>query len=552
MKKKDSVVTCIVFALLLFVPAVLFLVLPKQTYSETERRVLANAPEVSMESISDGTFMEETEDWLSDHFPGRNAFVGLYGIYSEAVGRRDIGGAYLASGGYKITKLTDSEELDRQITENLESISEFIETVETEGTPVSLLLAPSASLSLSDRLPAFAPVYSQGNYLDLAEELLGNHITDLRKVLTEDSDYYKTDHHWTTEGAFKAYEAWVKSRNERITEAASETSEETAKVSSLKELSVNYRRRYKEVTVSERFRGTGYAKVLCGLAKDTVTAYEDGKTYRVIADGKELPGLYDTDKLNSVSDAYDYFFGGNYAVMTVSEETEETHEGGNLLVIKDSYANCFLPFAVGSYDSVHVIDLRYANLSVKEYIAENHITEVLILYGMDGFAEDRNITKLTVGLSEDVSELRYRPRHAGTEPDTVEILKNVLETVSDNGMDECYGYGDSIFMENFQTLYAIEPGNDAIGDAAIAYGNGNANEISILYVYDTDKVSAVKYALNERLKNRLRDFEGYMPEEVYKLEAASVKTDGHYVYLVIGDKAEEITEALQKALENQK
>ncbi len=552
MKRKDAMITCVVFALLIFIPAVLFFALPKKAYSEYERRYLEEKPELSKDTIMDGTFMDSAEIYLSDHFPGRNQMVGLYGWYSKAMLRKDIGGAYLCSDGCLITKLTDSEvEASGVAEKNIEAVSTFVKVMTENGTPVTCLVAPSASLMLPDKLPAFASVYDQNAYLDKLSNALGAQFVDVREVLGEDGDYYKTDHHWITEGAYKAYEAWVDARAAILEVDTEEAVKEAFK--KLTALDIVRKRRYEEFTVSEQFRGTLYAKVLSGFQKDTVTAYLDKKNYSVVADGKELTGLYDETKVNATADAYDYFFGGNYALMTIKNEEEGTKHGGHLLVIKDSYANCFLPFLVSEYRQVDVIDLRYYTGSMKQYIAANRVNEVLILYGMDGFVLDKNVNKLTVGLSEDVSEYLYVPRHEhADEPNTITLLTEAMTALGANsdegmekaGMDSIYGYGSDILMDNFQSLYGIEPAADFLGDAAICYGNGNANEVSVLYILDESKTATIKAILEKRLERRLRDFEGYMPEEVYKLEQAKVTVCGHYVFLVVSDEQEAITRAL--------
>jgi len=73
-----------------------------------------------------------------------------------------------------------------------------------------------------------------------------------------------------------------------------------------------------------------------------------------------------------------------------------TNEEGNdeILVIKDSYANSFIPFLTNHYNKVHVIDLRFYNTSITEYIKENNIENVLFLYNIQGIDEDLGIYRI--------------------------------------------------------------------------------------------------------------------------------------------------------------
>ena len=61
---------------------------------------------------------------------------------------------------------------------------------------------------------------------------------------------------------------------------------------------------------------------------------------------------------------------------------------GKCLILKDSYANCFAQFAVDDFEETHLIDMRFFRGTVKKYIEENAIDEVLVLYNIPNFASD--------------------------------------------------------------------------------------------------------------------------------------------------------------------
>ena len=121
-----------------------------------------------------------------------------------------------------------------------------------------------------------------------------------------------------------------------------------------------------------------------------MTKKQDATDYKVIADGKDIGGFYQEDKLQE-KDKYAYFFGGNYGEVAI----EGTQEGkGNLLVIKDSFANAFVPFLADSYDNIYMVDLRYFNEDMQAYLKEKNITDILVLYNVSNFVTDRNLYKL--------------------------------------------------------------------------------------------------------------------------------------------------------------
>lgn len=374
MEKKEAWCTVILFFGTLFITAILLFALPKKSYSPAEKRYLAERPEFRMEAAKDGSLADGTEEYLADHFPLRSAFVTLYGAYSKAIGHKEIGGAYLCGKGFLMTKLTEEDINPKLFRDNIKALRKFGDTLSEAGIVYRVMLVPSASLSLNTLLPANAPVYRQEEYMDEAAEALGDAFTDTRGALAGEAYYYRSDHHWTTEGAYRAYRVWDDScGREPVLEEA-----------------------YEKKTVSRDFLGTLYAKTLTGstfgrMQPDCVTAYEypDG-IRQIVADGKTMAYYLDEGKMGDRYDAYSAFFGGNHAEMTLSCAGET----GSLLVLKDSFANCFLPLLASEFRTVSVLDLRYYNGSVQDYIAAHNITEVLVLYGMDGFMEEQTVRKV--------------------------------------------------------------------------------------------------------------------------------------------------------------
>jgi hypothetical protein len=199
---------------------------------------------------------------------------------------------------------------------------------------------------------------------------------DVRQTLLDHSDeyiYYRTDHHWTTDGAFYAYEEWCRSTGNRCPDR--------------EKLTVNI--------VSGNFRGSLYSKILdADSAYDTIWTYGDFDG-AVLLDREEIrDSCYDESKLLE-KDQYAYFFGGNYGEVFVDGIGE-----GNLLVVKDSFANSFVPMLTQNYDTIYMVDLRYFNGDMTAYLTEHDITDVLVLYNISNFISDRNLHKLTSGIKQ--------------------------------------------------------------------------------------------------------------------------------------------------------
>ena len=266
----------------------------------------------------------------------------------------------------------------KQVNKNVKSLNNFFDyACEKVGEDnLYFILVPTSGLINSEKLPKNAILFDQNACMDNIIGQIGSHITyDVRELFKQQKDtqlYYKTDHHWTTEAARLAYNYW---------------SERTGKDSTANSDS-------ELVTVTESFRGSLYSKIL-----DYDSAYDQIKVlkntldteYTVIADGKDIGGIYQKDKL-SEKDKYAYFMGGNYGEALIHNEAAKGK--GNLLLIKDSFANSFVPMLAADYENIYMIDLRYFAGHVPTYMKENNISEIMVLYNISNFISDKNIFKI--------------------------------------------------------------------------------------------------------------------------------------------------------------
>jgi hypothetical protein len=148
--------------------------------------------------------------------------------------------------------------------------------------------------------------------------------------------------------------------------------------------------------VSENFRGSLYSKILdADSAYDSIWTYGDAGAPILVDNDEIRDSCYDESKL-SEKDQYAYFFGGNYGEVYVDGTGE-----GNLLVVKDSFANSFVPLLTQEYDTIYMVDLRYYNGDMTAYLTEHGITDVLVLYNISNFISDRNLYKLTSGTKQE-------------------------------------------------------------------------------------------------------------------------------------------------------
>ena len=248
------------------------------------------------------------------------------------------------------------------------------------------MLAPNAANILEDKLPAFVKTADQNQYIDnFYKEIqeYGYLPVDVRDKLKEYASdgktqlYYRTDHHWTTQGAFYVFQD------------AAETLGIEGDVS---DDFVSY-------TVTDSFNGVLAASSGVGLDEmEQIDIYaptggDDDVVVNYVDEGRKTTSLYDSSKLET-RDKYGVFLGGNTSVVDI--RTVSTSQK-RLLVVKDSFADCFIPFLAPYYREIVVVDPRYYSGTMQDIMDSYRITDALILYSGNTFFTDNNISGVFTG-----------------------------------------------------------------------------------------------------------------------------------------------------------
>ena len=390
MKARARVMT-ILFVLLVAAIAVINAVMPKKDFSENENRVLAEFPQLTWESLFVGTpAVDETgretkqiwttdfETYISDHFMLRDQWVGLKSLVELGAQKKDSGGVYFAEDGYLMEQFWSYD--NGRFQGNLTAAREFAQTVQERfGIEVKAMIVPTANDILKDKLPAFAPEVNQQALIAQLKAALPGFI-DVTATLSEHKEegvFYKTDHHWTSLGVYYAYREFCGEMG-----------------IAPKPLSW-----YRAEVLSDQFLGTAYSKAnLYTVQPETMIYYKNPQDVPVQVEyraGDKVTATSDSlieEKFLHEKDKYSAFLNGNQAITKI---TTGNRNGKKLLIIKDSYGNSFAPFAVNDYQEVHMIDLRAYRQSTLDYMEQNGITDVLLLYNVQNFSEDSNIYQLT-------------------------------------------------------------------------------------------------------------------------------------------------------------
>ena len=356
------------FCLFLGGMLVLTLVLPDADFSPLENRYLQQPPKLSLSTLQNGKFMADAEDYAADHVPARDFWVALKAWCERLSGKQENNGVYFAAGSTLINHLSapDMEEL----AEKLSYVNALSDNVDV---PVYFGIIPTSAGVWRDRLPAGAPTADEAAVIgQLNTGVSADGIVDVLGQLTAHAGedvYYRTDHHWTSLGAYYGYCAVMQAIG-------------------LEPVSLSD---YQPTNLSNAFYGTIFSSSgVRWVAPDTIHAYvpEENITVTNYFNGTPTQGELYMDKYLSEKDKYSCFLGGNQPLCVLSGGNAD---GEKVLVIRDSYSDAMAPFLAESFAEVHLYDLRYNRMSVKDYVEEHGIDRVVVLYNLSNFITDGNL-----------------------------------------------------------------------------------------------------------------------------------------------------------------
>jgi hypothetical protein len=382
-----DILTSIFLLIIIFVFTILILVLPDKEFSEQENRYLQKAPSFTLERLTNGKFTSEISGYFSDQFPGRDIFVGAKSVAEIGMFKQQNNSVTLGTDGY-IIKRIDYPNFDT-ISKNVNSMSIFGKAMEELGVPYTIAMAGRNVDVLQRYLPSLYPNFHSDELWQHFESALSadtytsyvNLKNPLKTIIDSDTNeqiYYKTDHHWTTLGAYYAYVEIMNSFGEEPL--------------SLSDFEIE--------RVSDEFYGTTWSSAGMKWVKpDTMEyfRYEGDEYYitEIVDTGRIIEGFYDREQL-SKKDKYSSFIGGNNSRVDIYHSEGTTRE--KILLMKDSFAHSLAPFLAYHYDLV-ILDLRYYKSSVKELVIEENIDRVLIMNNIDNISETNVYGILQLGLN---------------------------------------------------------------------------------------------------------------------------------------------------------
>lgn len=382
MKRITHIISIVLFMAILFGFSVAFVALPDKTYSENENRNLQTFPEITWDRLMDGSFSSDINVYFADQFPLRDLFVSAKALSELALLKGENDGVLL---GEKDTlavrtfsmfkdRLTRTDGMDLYYKETVQKQLGILNNYAANCTvPVHAVIPPRVLDVAADsfRYPS-----------DISASLLGELDTVSPDVLIPVSDtlkekyasgeyvYYRTDHHWTTLGAYYAYCEIMKSFG--------------------MESSIIPKEKFEVEVVSEEFYGTTWSKGgFRFVDPDTMEFWSLGneKDFVTTIGDRSFEGFYDRSYLDK-KDKYSAFISGTNDVTLVQAVLEK--ERPVLLLPKDSFANSLVPFLAQHFDLV-LVNMANRMTDISSYIQTYSADRVLIVWNMENLVTSGNL-----------------------------------------------------------------------------------------------------------------------------------------------------------------
>lgn len=381
-RRTHNVILAGFFLLILIVFAFINLVVKDRDFSDTENRNLAQKPSFSMSTLVDGSYFSGLTDHFNDQFFARDGWISMKLKADMAMGKKETGGVFLCDEGYLMGN--PDQPNDESVAKNIEAINSFAQ--QHRDISCRMMMAPTSASILTQYLPKNAPVENQLEDMEVYRQGLDPAVQyiDVAAILQKHSEeyiYYRTDHHWTSLGAYYAFteSTGVLGIGNPITD-------------------------YTTYTLTESFQGTLASKSGSYASVDSIDIYvpnSDVQFYVSYPDTQEkVCSLYRSECLEN-KDQYTVFFGGNHPILEIRTTANNDR---SLLVFKDSYANCFMQFLTPYYENIVMVDPRYYYDSLDSVLNSYGITDVLYLFCADTLLTDGALADVLATTMPDETE----------------------------------------------------------------------------------------------------------------------------------------------------
>ena len=385
MKKHSELITIILFCLIVFTFAIAFFVIPDAEYSEQEKRPLEQAPELNTDDFFSGQYAKDINKYYADQFPLRNLFVKIKSASELALFKGENNGVlysydqlamkdFAANNIYEFEQAT--EKTDRIYLDSVQVQLESVNVLADKLKVPLVTVIPPRTIDIADS--KFSYDRPDGDKIfDMMNETLNENTgyidtLSLLRPKYEDGEYvyYRTDHHWTTLGAYYVYCEIMESLGcEDLIIPKEEFS----------------------IEAIENFVGSTAANAnFPFFKKDVIEIWHlnDDNEYEVIADGEDMGGFY-VKSFADTEDKYSLFMGGVHNTVSI---TKRDSDRKTLLIARDSFSDCLVPFLAREFNIVTV------NLDIIQDVAfaasYYEADAVLLVYNVENIIKTANLSNV--------------------------------------------------------------------------------------------------------------------------------------------------------------
>lgn len=357
----------ITFIIVLFMAATL--IRKKGEISFHENRRLAELPRISLSSLADGTFFSSLGNYVSDHFAFRSKMLAANAKLYIYKGEPIINDVFITDERMLHAEIRD----EKSEWKSAEAINELAEKF---NDSVYVIAVPSSDGVYSDNLPEYLNSYTQKSQIDGFYNALDSSIKridaySILKMLNDNYIYYRNDTRWTSYGAYCVYRTVIQK---------------------LGFMPITYDK-YTIEHVTSEFRGNLYNKTLyTGTKADIIDIYYYDKGSKIVSmkaydkNGKSTDvSMYDKSFINT-NDSYKFYMGNENGLIIIKTDVSNDKK---LLLIKDEYADCFIPFLAQHYSEIAVLS---EDCKLSEYsglLDINDYNQMLLLFGADNLVNEK-------------------------------------------------------------------------------------------------------------------------------------------------------------------
>jgi len=399
MKNIINILTSALFAAFLLLFTVLFVLTPDADFSEEENRSLTTFPKFTWERLLDGSFSSDINEYFADQFPLRDTLVGIKGVTETLLLKGENNGVLLGEDGQLAVRLFDSyksrlertADMDYYYTENIAvSVDALNAFAKSSAVPVTTMLPPR-TVDIASSAFGYPPEISDMLETQLSEAIVpeAGYLAGLPEQMEDryssgEYVYFRTDHHWTTYGAYIAYTMLMREWGME----ADILPQESFTVETVEDF---YGTTWSRA--GYKFVGPDTLEIWSPGNEDdfTTTCYtekqvkgEDGKPTKVKEASKSFSGWLNREYLTK-KDKYAAFLDGTHNEQTVFHNSETGRP--RLLIAKDSFANTLVPFLAQHFDLV-IVNLAGRMTDLTEYVNEYGCDRVLIVWNYANLIEN--------------------------------------------------------------------------------------------------------------------------------------------------------------------